>query len=114
MSTAPTPPLLLSQAQLTLLVLSSIKVELSTDFIGAMLRYQMCRGVADIIVSLTGEQIQMLASLSGAQNIVRLTNGNSPSFWADLCQSLVHRDALASSLALVQSLMSGVPAAAHI
>lgn len=102
-------PLVLSQQQLTLLVVSAVKVDLINDFAGAMLKYQLNRSVAEIILSLESAEIQLLAQMTAKQNVLRLANGNSTAFWTDLKQALANEDKTAVSFALVQSILMGVP-----
>jgi hypothetical protein len=109
-----TVPLLLSQVHLTTLMLSAIKVDLVNDLAGGMFRYQLARPVADIILSLTMDEIHLIAEQSSTQNVLRVANGNSPAFWTDLKQAASNRDRTAVSLSLVQSLLMGVPPTASI
>lgn len=107
----PTASFLVSLDQQTILFLHAVKFDLTNDFTGAMIRYQLCKYVAEIILSLTSEEIQMLAEQSGRQNILRVANGNTPAFWTDLKQGLANRDKTSVNLSLVQSLMMGAPSA---
>ena len=102
---------LVSEASLTSLLLTAIKHDLSTDFAGAMLRYQLCRGVAEVILSLQPTQISFLAKQSKNLHVLRLANGNSTKIWADLAKAVVNEDTTAVNLALVHSLLGGVPTA---
>lgn len=104
------PPVVVSQVHLTYLLLNAMKVDLVEGFAAAMIRYQLSKPVAEIILSMTNDEIQMLSELSSRQNVIRLVNGQSSSFWSDLKQGLASRDKTSVSLSLVHSLLMGVPA----
>jgi len=105
-------PLLLSPKHLSVLVLSAIKVDLTNNFAGALMRYQLSHPVADIILSLTAEEISLLADLSEKQNVVRVACPSNPTYWSDLKRALAHKDSTAVNLGLLQSLLPGIPSAA--
>ncbi len=102
-------PVVVSQVHLTYLLLNAMKVDLVEAFAGAMIRYQISKPVAEIILSMSNDEIQMLAELSSRQNIIRVVNGQSTHFWSDLKQGLATRDKTSVSLSLVHSLLMGVP-----
>lgn len=106
----PEIPMLLSQKAMTILALSHLKLQLTTDFAGAVLRYALSRSVADIILSFTIEEITWLAEQAERVNVIRVANPNSTAFWQDLKMSVANRDKSAVNLALVQSLLMGAPA----
>lgn len=108
----PSVPLLLSQKHLSILVLSALKVELTNDYSGALLRYQLTRPVADIILSFSSEEISMLGDHSAKQNVIRVANASNPTYWSDLKMALANRDSTAVNLALLQSLLPGLSAPA--
>lgn len=112
-STLNSVPMVVSQVHLTYLLLNAIKVDLIESFAGAMIRYQISRPVAEIILSMTNEEIQMLAEQSSRQNIIRVCNGQSMHFWSDLKQALATKDKTAVGLSLIQSLLTGVPSATN-
>lgn len=102
-----TSPALLTHNHLTILLLSTLKVELTHDFPGALLRYGLSREVAQIILSLTIDEIQMLSEVSQRQNIVRVANPTSKAYWTDLKIALKQRDSTAVNLQLLQGLLQG-------
>lgn len=103
-------PMLLSPKHLSILFISQVKLELATDFSGAMFRYGLTREVADIVLSLSIEEIQLLGDLSASQNIMRLSNPRNLPFWQDLKMTLANKDHNGVNLALVQGLLSEAPA----
>ena len=108
------PPLLLTQKHLTIMVLSHIKIELTTDYAACMLRYGLNRQVADIILSFSIEDIQMLAEVSEKQNIIRVVNPTSSAYWQDLKMAVSKQDRTAMNLLLIQGLLGPVSALAPL
>jgi hypothetical protein len=98
---------LLTDTHISLLALDRIKVGFAQDLPGTMLAFDACRGVADVIMSLSNKHVQLLAQQTQHQPVIKLVNGNNPIWWADIARALANVDHTAIRLSMVQSLMMG-------
>lgn len=75
----------LSLGQLSLLVLSALKVDLTSDFSGAVVRYGLAASVGEVIASLSMDEIRQLSQLfCGNGSLFVLANAQDPSYWTAL------------------------------
>lgn len=83
MASAPAPHHL-SCNQLFVLMLTSLKVELATDFAGTLNRYGLSSGVGHVIASLSLDQISKVPQQCAHESLLSVANSHNDSYWAEL------------------------------